>query len=159
MNRTLEQDKEDLECAGIPSFYKPQTDKNMEQMEGRLETSFGTFLFHRNRRYWTVKCHVPLSIAEKIFSHPEGKRSVRADGHCLALSPLEFVKYFNKEGKELVLKSELESLNESIKKSIIESNRYEFVDNVKSEGEPFIDNYHIDSQAGLLLFVQMVKNI
>ena len=153
--------KEELERAGvtdivsiIPSGEVPSS------IKGEISTIYGTITLTRAWRYWVAHGKIPLSIAEKIYAHPEGKISVRAGGHSGAVHPKEQVSYFDIDGRTLVKRSDLEMLGSDSKlyKDLINDKTYNFVDNPQEEGDPYVTTYHIDDAAGLLLFILMVKN-
>lgn len=143
--------KNELEYASIPAIEASSKHSEVPySLEGVLDTPYGRFEFRRAWDYWIVSGKVPLNLAEKLYENPEGKKSVRVSGHCGCPPPKERITWFDKEGKELKKKS--------IKKSLIDMGitefdpKYRWVENPEV-GKPFITDYHIDSQAGLLLFV------
>lgn len=158
MKRNIEQEKHDLICAGITQItHLLPTDKNAEQMIGVISTKHGDIKVVRGHSYyWHVTGKVPLAIAEKLYAHPEGRRSVRVAGHCMAPAPIEWVEYFNNEGKPMANQSELDKAPERLVTELKMKERYDWVLD-KTVGNAFVTNYHIDSQAGLLLFTQMVQ--
>jgi hypothetical protein len=133
--------------------------------EGRLVTKTGeTVKFTRAWTYWVAVGNIPLDLAKKIYSHPEGKASVRAGGHCGCLPPDEQLVWLSKEtGKELMNEDTFGEIQRifskhNATKTIEETKaRYEVVKDKKTVGEPHVPCYHIDTQAGLLLFTQMVR--
>lgn len=162
MNRNLEREKEDLICAGINNIkHIPETEKDREQMVGCLHTKYGEITVTKGHSYyWMVSCKIPLALADKLYEHPEGRRSVRVAGHCMAPAPIEWADYFNAEGKPMARKAEWDKLSEESKTTIFADlkDKYDWVEDPSKTGIPFILNYHIDSQAGLLLFSQMVQS-
>ena len=133
--------------------------------EGRLVTKTGeTVRFTRAWTYWVAVGNIPLELAKKIYAHPEGKASVRAGGHCGCLPPHEQLIWLSKDtGKELMNEDTYEEVmrilgGHNAKKTIQETKeRYEVVKDKEAVGEPHVPCYHIDTQAGLLLFAQMVR--
>lgn len=126
---------------------------------GEISSIYGTITFNRAWTYWVVRGMFPLDLANKIYHHPEGKNSVWAGGHCGQLPPLEQASFFNLEGQTLIKKSELELLkNSPLYEELLQDKQYCFVEDPKSEGIPFVTTYHINSAAGLLLFVLLAKN-
>lgn len=155
-NNTIELDKEDLRCAQIPFIHKAATEKNAEQVVGTITSRHGEFTVIRGRSYWMVSGKVPLAVAEKLYAHPEGRRSVRVAGHCMRPAPSEWVEYFNDQGKPMANQSELNTYSEKLVAELDMKERYDWVAD-KTTGNAFITHYHIDSQAGLLLFTQMIQ--
>ena len=129
-------------------------------LEGRL----GAIKFSRAWYYWVAIGKVPLSIAEKLYDHPEGKNTVRVTGNCTCPPPEKCIEWFNEDGKQLMLKSKYEEEKESAKDSTFLNEildrmpeKYDIVNVYEENGKPFITSYHIDSQAGLLLFGMKLK--
>lgn len=161
MKHNIEQEKQDLHCAGITDIkHLAATEHNKEQVVGFIQTKHGKITVQKSHSYyWMVSCKVPLELANKLYAHPEGRRSVRVAGHCMAPAPIDWADYFTPEGKPMARKAEWDALSEESKNTIFKDfqDKYELVEDPKSSGIPFILNYHIDSQAGLLLFCQMVQ--
>ncbi len=156
--------KDELERAEIEVVVG--NSKNTEvpyTLIGRLKTIYGDFEFKRAWSYWIVTGKVPLEIAKKIFSHPEGKKYVRIFGHCGSIDPMNYrLRYFDKDGRELIGQQDyVECKNNKLTSEYIDSEIkkgiYKVVEDEK-EGIPFITSYHIDTHAGLLLFSQMITN-
>lgn len=157
--------KDELERAEIEVVKcKPVNSEVPYTIKGRLKTLYGDLEFWRAWTYWVVSGKVSLEIAKKIFAHPEGKKFVRAFGHCGCVDPMKYrLRYFNEHGCELIGQKDYdecknnkltsEYIDSEIKKGI-----YKVVGDEK-EGIPFITSYHIDSQAGLLLFSQFVRGV
>jgi len=147
--------KDELQRAGIKLFKKniKSTGEVKTQYEGRLKG----FKFTRAWYYWIVSGDVPLKLAEKLYKHPEGKISVRVTGHCGCPAPKKWVTWKTENGKTLADKKELENISTRMKKLCLQDKKYKWVDDV-TVGTPVIPLYHIDSQAGLLLFAMMIKD-
>ena len=153
--------QEELERAGINDIVSVNPDGEVpSSLKGEIHTIYGTIILTRAWRYWVAKGQIPLSVAEKIYAHPEGKKSVRAGGHIGAVPPIQQVSYFDSEGRTLVKQADLELLGKGSKlyNDLINDNTYNFVENPQAEGKPYVTTYHIDDAAGLLLFVLLVKN-
>lgn len=156
--------KDELERAEIEIVNcEPENSEVPYTLIGVLKTIYGNFKFKRAWTYWIVSGRVPLEIAKKIFSHPEGKQYVRAFGHCGCVDPMKYrSKYFDKDGIELIGQKDYDECKKSklvfeYINSIIEKGIYKLVEDEK-EGMPYVTLYHIDTQAGLLLFSQMITN-
>jgi len=138
---------------------------------GKLSVNGCDIEFHRAWYYWVTKGRVPLEVALKIYAHPEGKRSVRVSGHCGCPPPEDpWIDWIDESGYEL---GDITDLERYSKDSIIwdcwkmigereamsDSGKFRCIDPIliKEEGTPFITLYHIDSQAGLLLFAETLK--
>ena len=150
---------QELTLAGIEVKNCPAYGEIEATICGEISSIYGTISFHRAWTYWVVKGMFPLDLANKIYHHPEGKTSVWAGGHCGKLPPLEQASFFNLDGQTLIRKSELELLKpSSLYEELLRDKQYCFVDDPKREGTPFVTTYHINSAAGLLLFVLLAKN-
>lgn len=151
--------KDELNRAGI-SFYIDPSNKGevKSSIVGVINTKNGQLTLTRAWRYWVVEGLIDKETAEKIYTHPEGKKTVRASGHAGCVDPKGFYQYFDEDKKELLPNSSLKDLSPEILRIVKSSNSVKFVDNPKDEGKPFIKSYHIDGQAGLLLFSLMVTS-
>lgn len=127
-------------------------------VEGYLETVFGEITFVRCHSYWSVKGLFPLDFAEIVFNHPEGAYSIRAGGHCGKLHPKSQSNLLDKEGRDILKKSDYDKLSPSVKRAIDEKH-FLIVDDAELDkyGNRFVKSYHVDSQAGLLLLVMLLK--
>lgn len=153
---------EELKTAGITQV-KVEKPKNTEvpySVEGVIETKFGTLSLTRAWTYWVVSGLVPLALAEKLYANPEGKTAVRVSGHIGCLDPKNQIVYVDRKGKELYPKTELEEYDKnSLLYQLVKKNKsIRFVDDPAKDGKPFVKNYHIDTQAGLNLFNQVVSD-
>ncbi len=51
--------------------------------------SFVSFTFTRAWYYWVVNGYVPLDIAVEMYENPNGRKDIRANGHCGCPPPSE----------------------------------------------------------------------
>lgn len=135
-------------------------------LTGRLETQWGPFRFHRNWYYWAVdNIRVPLPLAEQMYADPIGKQDVRCGGHCSCLPPAQMSTRFTFDGKEIVptaQKAELEHWADRLHACGHLEDAARLVSGLMFSDDPnagtaFVRSYHIDSQAGLDLFVRAIK--
>jgi hypothetical protein len=123
-----------------------------------IEGKLGELIFRRAWYYWVVIGDVPMDIAKRIYKHPEGKATVRAGGHCGCEPPESQSDYpISDDGLTPISQ---ESMNEYSEKypSLWEENKHKYrVATKEEENNKVVNCYHIDSQAGLLLFSQMVS--
>lgn len=73
---------------------KPLSDKDRGFMErhGFLEATVKDivgFTFTRAWYYWRVNGYVPLDIAVEMYENPNGRKDIRANGHCGCPPPSE----------------------------------------------------------------------
>jgi hypothetical protein len=156
--------KDELERAEIEIVScEPENTEVPYTIIGILKTIYGDFKFKRAWKYWIVFGKVPLDIAKKIFSHPEGKKYIRIFGDCGCIDPMKYqLRYFDRDGRELISQKTMMNIKKSklaseYINSLIEKGIYKVVEDEK-EGISYITSYHIDTQAGLLLFSQMITN-
>jgi len=160
--------EEELFIAGVEIVRadEPQKGEVATRISGRL----GAITFSRAWYYWIVNGDVPIEIARKIYAQePYGVRDVRVSGHCGCPPPEDpWVEYRDVSGKQIAVLTESNRtlfdqyrdkalgpyLHEVIGKMLGEIT---FVD-TKEEQERLsttrvVTTYHIDSQAGLKVFV------
>lgn len=151
----------ELEIAGLkPINCKPEGEVKSENYS-ILKTKFGEIKFDRAWSYWIVTGLIPLNIAEKIYENKIGRKDIRVTGHCEKPHPKDWINYYTKEGKEVILQEEFNKFKKA-SKSLWENRKDTFFNDyeVKDSYEnsiPCIDLYHIDSQEGLDLFVKIIK--
>ncbi|MGK3981201.1 hypothetical protein WMF38_56920 [Sorangium sp. So ce118] len=123
----------------------------------------GPFTFRRAWYYWVVDGNVPLSVAEEMYAHPVGRRDVRVAGHCGCPPPAEWAHHIDAAGvvviedpdgsQELDAEEFLEMYPE-----LREAFAERFVRRLTEvETKAVVDNYHIDSQAGLNFFAETIR--
>lgn len=141
----------------------------------RKSTLVPIFRFQRAWYYWMVEGNVPLAVAEAMYAQePYGKRDVRVAGHCGCPPPKEWAVHFTAEGKRVFLFTghDLE-LHRSFKDGTLSPSMRAALSNlflgnegpiVETEAERdaitalrAVTNYHIDSQAGLKVFVDTLR--
>lgn len=121
----------------------------------------GDITFKRAWYYWTVKCKIPLSVAEQIHKHPSCNKDVRVAGHCGAPAPSEWaVRIDDESGKILTDDNEYQKGLKLFANMGTALN--DWTTNYMPEGQSkshtsFITSYHIDTQEGLDTFVQILK--
>lgn len=137
------------------------------RFKGQLIFQEGEFEFTRAWRYWVVKGKVPLELAQLIYRENVCKTDVRAGGHCGAVEPISQADWYDTEtGKQIASlksKKEFEAASLSSEELMAEIgkeglNKYIFNDNPGEIGEAFVELYHIDSELGLYIFTEKLKN-
>jgi hypothetical protein len=138
---------EELKQANIKAFH-------VGDVWGEVHTNYigvaNSFVFMRCWNYWRVSGNMPLGHAKVIYERFPNL-SIRAGGHCGNVSPENVC-----AGKDImdlsvpIVKKYLnhqityEELNESVK-------------NLEDSLEKVVDNYDIDTQAGLYKFVEYIR--
>ena len=145
----------ELNLAGITVVAHEEMLKTepITNLTGRL----GEFTFKRAWYYWVVYGLVPLEIAQKMYQDPVGKKDVRVSGHCGCPPPEEWA-----QPSDEVQEKIKESLGYRKDMDMHETfdfwkiNEDKFKEEIKKYDQ-YINCYHIDSQEGLNLFVQILK--
>lgn len=138
--------REELSLAGIKIISKKSDGEVPYTIAGKL----GNFTFYRYWYYWVVWGDVPLEVAiEMYYGSAVGRRDVRCAGHCGCPPPNDWA--LPKRGP----------LKKVVKELGITDTTYGNLSKLCDEGTidlpRFVDNYHIDSQEGLNLFVETIK--
>lgn len=145
--------REELEAAGIPVVALPR--RSDREVPALLEGCLIPYRFVRAWYYWVVSGPVPLAVAEEMYADPEGRKSVRVDGHCGCPPPADWARPINPaSGRRVFPESEVAKQPELIQESL---RNCEHVMEDVSELPFGITCYHIDAQAGLNLFVATVR--
>ena len=152
--------KDELERAEIPTITVPLSNGEVQYtVEGLL----GKIRFHRAWYYWVAEGRIPVDMAWKIYNHPEGKQTVRAGGDCGCPSPAGYVTdWYDKENGKKITKDYIKGLE--VFKDLYKPDMYLKWQNghtadIGQPREGFVDCYHIDEQAGLLLFSMIVRGL
>lgn len=158
--------REELRRCRIDAVDVPRDDKHSEvpyTVEGKL----GAFTFRRAWSYWVVKGLMPLHLARELYADPIGAEGVRVNGNCTCPAPIghqvEWILPNGRKALTMATKAECEgyvtiggSLKPISEKILAE---HEFSDDPESLGASgFIDLYHVDSEAGLRLFADTIRN-
>lgn len=127
---------------------------------GFLECKHGVFSFHRYWYYWGVRGEIPLSVARKLYTNVVGKDDIRVNGHCGCPAPEGSALQYRLNGKEIIYdpdgkqKEDWDRLS-APGKWLEHHIRPEFSSNPELIADKvFVNNYHIDSELGLYIFVQ-----
>lgn len=133
------------------------------EVPSSLRGALGKFSFRRAWYYWMVSGKVPLAMANELYGDPVGRTDIRVNGHCGCPAPGEpggHIVWRDREtGKILMTReswSEVKSLIESNPRIAISTDGYLPSDD-PTEGEGFIESYHIDTEVGLRIFADTLK--
>jgi len=154
---TLEAQLE-LQRANIEVVPIPPTGEVMSAVGGLIQTPWGHIKLHRAWNYWVAEGIVPLDIANYLYKHLEGKISVRVNGDCTCPNPCENFQQFDLLTlKELQPKVDYDKTVEFFESRIQTKTLEDFKKRVSILEECKnvlcgIKLYHIDDQAGLMLF-------
>lgn len=147
--------KDELTRAGIDIIDVDTYGECGANYEGELTVNDQKYKFSRAWYYWIVSGLVPIDIAKKLYDHPEGRKNIRVNGCAGNQDPEKHSTFIDKNRKQQLPTNEY---NEIKKFRLWDSvkDKYKVSDN-KDEFDQYIDLYHIDSQAGLLYFVETLK--
>ena len=130
----------------------------------RLTGQLGSFKFWRAWYYWVVNGLLPIEIAKELYADPIGKSDIRVDGHCGCPPPEDpWLKYVADDGVELVRESERADFERCFKKEgevakLMQEQNFRFSADRTTEGKAYVECYHIDTQEGLRLFADTLRN-
>ncbi|MBI2065007.1 MAG: hypothetical protein HYT62_03085 [Candidatus Yanofskybacteria bacterium] len=139
-----------IELVRLPSVLHSEVPASIT---GKL----GQFQFHRAWYYWIVRGNMPLPVAQELYDDPVGKTDIRVAGHCGCPPPIEWATYIDAEGRILCPISEKPQGDSELARSILARTDIRFVKDPSSEGEGFVQSYHIDSELGLKIFADTLK--
>ena len=150
---------QELTEAGIPIVSEDCTES---EVPAHFTGQLAKFHFKRAWYYWVVSGPVPLEVARALYQTALGKKDVRVVGHCGCPPPDKWVTWFDQEGRRLVDAEEEKLFDRFVEIGIIpaeEKSQYHFTNPVEFSklGKGVIESYHIDSQAGLNLFVKTLR--
>lgn len=159
VGQTNETILEELTKAGITPVSSPKVRES--EVATNYTGKYKDFTFTRAWYYWVVEGPVPFTTAQKMYENPNGRKDVRASGHCGCPPPVDMLtRIDNKTGKIVVDNEEWEkgkhifrNMPDSLKSWITE-----YIPEKDSEGfSEFVTSYHIDSQEGLNMFMTILK--
>jgi len=116
--------------------------------------------------YWVAEGLIPHSVARKLYEHPIGSTDIRVNGNCTCPAPEGHQLTFRAlDGSEVINdpdgKQEWEWDEYATKEGAIwegfRTHKPVFSRDAFSIAEAFIDMYHIDSELGLYVFVQTIR--
>lgn len=151
--------RRELERCGIAVIEENPIDH--PEVKTTIRGALGDLRFTRHWYYWAVNGPVPLEIARRLYEDPVGRTDIRVAGHCGCPAPEGRVSYLAPDGKLLVPESEHAEWGRVFKAQVqvvLEETNSRFSDDLKRDGKPFVLSYHIDSELGLYIFVQTIKN-
>lgn len=151
----------ELGYAGIPVVEATAYELRHSEVPFTVAGQLGPYRFRRAWYYWVVTGPVPLKIAIELYRDPVGRRDVRVVGHCACPPPEDpwLVYRRSLDGKQLVTREVWKQFEKFtiVDLTKVRDKTYEQCDDPKTEGEAYVESYHIDSEEGLKLFAQTVK--
>jgi hypothetical protein len=127
----------------------------------------GNIEFTRAWYYWMAHGKVPLEVAKRLYEDPIGKTDVRVNGNCTCPAPGEpggLTENYDADGRDLCLDPDG---SQEVEWNGIEKRHPEFAKQrprfVRSfdglDVRRYVTVFHIDSEAGLRLFADAVRNL
>lgn len=113
--------------------------------------------------YWIVKGPVPLDVAKQIYADSAAPL-IRVAGHAAAPAPVDpWITWKFYDGTELASLADEEEFDRLIAEKLLTQEhkaKYTFTDdpNKIATANGFIETYHIDSDLGLRVFVDYLRN-
>lgn len=159
--------RSELTRCGI-KIIKSNTNLSHPDVKTHFMGELDNFKFYRNWYYWAVKGEVPLHIAEKLYENVVGQKEIRVAGHCGCPPPHEWATHYTADGRKLINDPDGEQEREwdGLAKKHPEwkelqpeaKAKYCFVKDAAAVADKsVIEAYHIDSELGLYIFVQTLK--
>lgn len=145
-----------LEALGIPIVSIEPYGEVRAAIAGQL----GPFRIERRWAYFSVTGGlVPIEVAREMYADQIGRTDVRVCGHCGCPSPDEYgADMIAADGRSVISTVEYEKClkisfikPETLAKYVLET------DPAAATAERFVDSYHIDSEAGLKVFVETIR--
>jgi hypothetical protein len=134
------------------------------EVPASIAGELGPFKFRRAWYYWVVDGPVPLDVARELYADPVGATDVRVAGHCGCPPPDEWATYFDAAGLELCSDPDGEeeaTFDGMIERGLLsadQKSRFRYVpDRVAASVRAVVQNYHIDTEVGLRLFVDTIR--
>jgi hypothetical protein len=138
-----------------------------KNINGKPAVILGDFTITFYNYYFIVDGKVPLAVAEELYNEGiVGREDIRSGGDCGCRPPKTWVTRITPSGKIAIKKSESDKIRDAIAseenslyKDAMATGKYELTDseNQYDSYPGYIDCYHIDSELGLYIFVQKLK--
>lgn len=156
----------ELRLAGIDIVDATAKEAKHSEVPFTLAGQLGEFRFLRRWYYWSVTGNLPLDIAHLLYEDPIGKRDVRVAGHCGCPPPEDWAVPLLADGSHVLgeswgsKQSGLSKTGELVlnaQPGIMGPNPVFHDDPAAEAAKLYVTSYHIDSQEGIDLFCQMVR--
>lgn len=150
--------RQELERARIPI---KDTEPHGGEVPYTIIGQLGDLTFTRAWYYWVVNGNVPLEVAQELFADPVGVTDIRVAGHCGCPPPEEYTEWLTDDGKKIYpaeQQAEWERIVKAHDFMQAEKDGIIFADDPVAHGaRAFVTSYHIDSEVGLRIFVDTLK--
>lgn len=154
---------EELERVGLsPSSYEVRPN---QEVVTDFYAKWNGITFTRAWYYWVAHGPVSLDVAKSLYATPVGKKDIRVCGHCGCVAPESpWVTWLDRATNKKIIPTknlqELAKLSPVMEETWAKEFKEEHIfhdDPASLDAFGYIDNYHIDSELGLYLFVQAIK--
>jgi hypothetical protein len=139
---------------------EPTTSEVPYTLEGRL----GVIEFRRAWYYWVANGRVPFDVAMRLYEDPVGKTDIRVAGMAGNTTPdSQWSSWYLPDGRMVLSASKEEEWKRFETADAPMTQRYAdlvFSDDPESIGaERFVESYHIDSELGLYIFANAIREL
>ena len=146
--------RHELRDAGVPAV---ETDRSKGEVPYSVVGRLGAFEFRRLWYYWAVEGRAPLAVANELYA-ADTDRVVRAGGCAGGNDPEKETERLGPDGRKAVRAAEWD-------KFVADCQRFELdysghISDTDPSAQPiseFVGAYHIDTAAGLRLFVDTIR--
>lgn len=136
-----------------------------QSINGKLAVVLGKFVITFYNYYFVVNGRVPLNVADELYAiEPIGRTDIRSGGDCGCRPPATWATARNGEvivvsPKETANMEDWAKKDSEIAKQFIKNPQYQLCHTEEEYAKypRFVDTYHIDSELGLYLFIQILK--
>ncbi len=140
-------------------------ERSTHEVPASLTGKLGPFTFRRAWYYWVAEGPMPIKMARELYADPVGKDDVRVGGHCGCPSPDKYgATYYDADGLQLYSDPTGEEARKQahfLEKGFItpeQCSLYRFVPDKRAAAvRAIVDCYHIDSEVGLRLFADTIR--
>ncbi len=152
----------ELSISGVPVVSILPKDRG--EIQSSVGGKLGDFRFFRAWYYWVVLGNFPIKVAQEIWETEVGKKDIRAGGDCGPVAPEGYVvSWLAPDGRKIINLSEKESADRYILDGVFTQEevdaRWLFAkpEDFARLGEQYVTCYHVDSQQGLNLLLEIMR--
>ena len=140
--------KEELSIAGIP-IIELLNNMNSE-VSASIIGHLNGFTFQRAWYYWIIKGYMPLQYANELYEK-YNDLNIRVAGNSKDTLPEEWSESKDYKNKTKAI------VNKLFAKEITYDEAEQKCEEIRKQGNQFVESYHIDTQEGLLRFAEIIK--
>jgi len=150
---------DELKIAKIELVHGPVS---KGEVPASITGKLGEFTFYRAWYYWVAKGPMPLAAALELYANPDAQKTVRVAGHCGCPPPeAPWITWRDNDGNEIIPMSQKAQMDDFISRGHIkpEQMKGRRFDERPESFNGFVEDYHIDSQLGLCLYADKIREI